>query len=131
MVSPIIPDLAVAPLRAMQEKGLRHRATVRRSVTVTHPNDEEERFVDVVETDVPVLLVPLGPRDGELAAARGIQAAWVVKARLGTDLRLGDELTITARIKGVEVEYQVRLTGDLASPGRVIRRLGAVDSELS
>jgi hypothetical protein len=130
MVSPIIPDLAVAPLRAMQEKGLRHRATVRRSVTIRLPNGEEETNPVVVGEQVPVLLLPLGPKDAELAAARGIQAGFIVKRKLREDLRPADALTVTGLVQGVAFTEDVTLTGDLSSPGRVVGRMAAVRTAL-
>src|SRR4051794_33334242 len=100
MAAPILPEAAFGPLRVMQEKGLRHRGFVERSVTIRLPNGEEETGWQVVEANIPVLLVPAGVDEAAQAEAQGIKARWVLKQRLTGSILPGDRVVVTGRSGG-------------------------------
>ncbi len=131
MASPILPRGVLDDLRVMQEQGLTHRATVEHWVRTRLENGEEETSWEVLATNVPCLLVPMGPNQAQVAESQGIKAGWVFKERMSGPADPGDRALVTGSMGGVAFQHLVDLTGDLSGPSRVIRRLAAVDTDLS
>lgn len=131
MTGPVIPEGHLADLRVVQEAGLRLRAYVEREVATVADNEEVTRAWVEVADNVPCLLVPMGPRDAEFAAARGIVATGILKQRLLGPMDPGDRAVVSGVLSGVRVQHFVRAVADLTRPGRVIRRLAVTDVDLS
>src|SRR4051794_19478023 len=101
MVGPVIPDVALADLKTLQEAGLRDRAVVERWVTTTAENEEVSGSWVEVDESVPVQYVPLGTKTAELAAAVGVVATGLVKQRVTGDIRQGDRVVVRGVRSGV------------------------------
>lgn len=131
MTGPVIPEGHLADLRVVQESGLRFRAYVERAVEQTADNGEVTTTWVEVASNVPCLLVPMGPRDAEWAAARGIVATGILKQRLLGPMDPADRAVVRGVMSGVRVQHFVKAVADLSRPGRVVRRLAVVDVDIS
>jgi hypothetical protein len=131
VAAPILPDLALGPLRVMQEKGLRHRAVPVVKETIRFPNGEYEE-VWVEGDEVPALLLVAGSEVAELAAVQGVRATGVLKLRIAPALvEVGSLFRVRGVQRGTQRTWEVKVTADLdQGTARIIRRLLIEETEI-
>lgn len=131
MVGPIIPDVAVADLKTLQEASLRDRAVVERWVETTAENEEVSGAWVVVDENVAVQYVPLSTKLATLAAATGTVATGIMKQRVTGDIRPGDRVLIRGQRSGVRFQRLMQVGLPVQGPSRTILRMAVTDSDLS
>ncbi len=130
MAAPILPDLAFGPLRAMQERGLRHRLQFEQLLETRRPNGEYVKAW-VTEDEEPALLVMGNPEIAELAAAQGVKAQGVLKVKRGRAVS-GKRAIVRGTLKGVAWQRLIEVTADLGgNTERIVRRALWIDVEVS
>jgi hypothetical protein len=131
MAAPIIPEPALSPLRVMQEKGLRHRATPVTLETIRLPNGEYDE-VWVEGTEVPALFMVAGTEIAELAAVHGVRAVGVLKMKIAPALtEVGQLYRVRGIQRGTERLWELKVTADLdQGQARIIRRTLVEETEI-
>lgn len=130
MSSPVLPELSLAPLRAIVEAGLVHQAQ-RQTVSITRlPNGEEVSTTDWADP-VDALLSQAGDRLQQQAASLGVVAQWSLKLLLTEPVIPGDLWRVTGDTDGTEWTRDVKITADLGLVGRLARKTTAVDVALN
>lgn len=131
MPRPVLPEEALAPLKAVQEFGFRHEVQFETLEVVRLPNGEyDQRWAEDGGPE-PGLLIIGGAGLAELAAARGVRAEGVLKVRRGR-LVAGRRALVRGVLGGVAWQRLMRVTADLGgNTERMVRRALVVDEELT
>lgn len=131
MVSRGIPRLALAGLKAVSSADLTHTARLRITTVIGLASGEEIKGRPNWSRDeVAVHLKLASSEQREIAAARGIEATWVLKVSRDTVITSGQVWQVSGEDEEGAWTETVEITGDLVKHGRVTRLLAARDIEL-
>ncbi len=129
MTTPLLPTLALAPLRAVVEGGLIHEATRWNPNRSRLPNGEYET-TPTWDEPTDAHLISDAVKVAEIAAARGVEATYLVKYRLGDAVGPGETWKLTGEDDdGNEFTRIVRLTS-VEPLKRLVQLATAVDTTL-
>ena len=131
MTGPILPDVAFADLKTLQEASLRDRALHERWVTSEAENGEVTGAWIIVAESVPVQYVPVSSKTATLAAAVGVVATGIVKQRTTGHIEPGDRLLIRGVRSGVRFQRLTDVGIQIQAPGWTCRRMWATDTDLT
>ena len=109
MTAPLLPPMALAPLRAVVELDLTDVVTLESLQSVRLPNGE---YIDawISETEQAGLLILGGAKVAELAAGRGVKATGMLQLIFGRTCTVGQRAMVRGVADGIAWQRLVEIS---------------------